>query len=102
LVAIGGRGTLVGPLIAAMLLGQLQNYAETVTQDWQLVVGVLLLVVVLFLPDGLMSLVLTDLTSLCRIMANASNSSSGFIQAQLFDWGLLRTITQTLAYSLSI
>ncbi|PSB67618.1 urea ABC transporter permease subunit UrtC, partial [filamentous cyanobacterium CCP1] len=55
-VAIGGRGTLVGPLVAAILLGQIQNYAERVTQDWQLVVGILLLVVVLFLPDGLMGL----------------------------------------------
>lgn len=56
-VAIGGRGTLVGPLFAAILLGQVQNYAEKVTQDWQLVIGVLLLVVVLFIPNGLMSLV---------------------------------------------
>lgn len=56
-VAIGGRGTLIGPLIAAILLGQVQNYAERVTQDWQLIVGVLLLVVVLFVPDGLMSLI---------------------------------------------
>lgn len=55
-VAIGGRGTLIGPLIATLLLGQVQNYAERVTQDWQLVVGVLLLVVVLFIPNGLMSL----------------------------------------------
>lgn len=102
-VAIGGRGTLVGPLIAAMLLGQLQNYAETVTQDWQLVVGVLLLVVVLFLPDGLMSLVPNrfNLASSARSMANAtSNSSSGFIQAQLFDGlGLLRILTQILGRS---
>ncbi|MGF1540722.1 MAG: urea ABC transporter permease subunit UrtC [Pleurocapsa sp.] len=52
-VAIGGRGTLIGPLIAAILLGQIQNSAERVTQDWQLIVGVLLLIVVLFIPDGL-------------------------------------------------
>lgn len=55
-VAIGGRGTLIGPFIAAILLGQVQNSAEKVTQDWQLVVGILLLVVVLFIPNGLMSL----------------------------------------------
>lgn len=55
-VAIGGRGTLIGPLLAALLLGQVQNSAEKVTQDWQLVVGILLLVVVLFIPSGLMSL----------------------------------------------
>lgn len=52
-VAIGGRGTLIGPLIAAILLGQIQNSAEQVTQDWQLIVGILLLIVVLFIPDGL-------------------------------------------------
>ena len=55
-VAIGGRGTLIGPLLAAMLLGQAQNYAERITQDWQLMIGVLLLIVVLFIPNGLMSL----------------------------------------------
>jgi len=38
------RGTLVGPLIAAMLLGQLQNYAGSDT-GLAMVVGVLLLVV---------------------------------------------------------
>jgi urea transport system permease protein len=52
-VAIGGRGTLIGPLIAAILLGQIQNTAERFTQDWQLIVGILLLIVVLFIPDGL-------------------------------------------------
>ena len=62
-VAIGGRGTLVGPLIAAILLGQIQNSAERVTQDWQLVVGVLLLIVVLFIPDGLVGSVTKLLTS---------------------------------------
>ena len=56
-VAIGGRGTLIGPIIAAILLGQVQNYAERITQDWQLIVGILLLVVVLFVPDSLMSLI---------------------------------------------
>jgi urea transport system permease protein len=55
-VAIGGRGTLVGPLAAAILLGQVQNIADKVTQDWQLIVGILLMVVVLFIPNGLMSL----------------------------------------------
>jgi urea transport system permease protein len=55
-VAVGGRGTLFGPVIAAILLGQIQNSVDRVTQDWQLIVGVLLMIVVLFLPDGLMSL----------------------------------------------
>lgn len=67
-VAIGGRGTLIGPLLAAMLLGQVQNSVEKVTQDWQLIVGILLLVVVLFIPSGLMSLLPErfNLTNLSR------------------------------------
>jgi urea transport system permease protein len=55
-VAVGGRGTLFGPVIAAILLGQIQNSVDRITQDWQLIVGVILMIVVLFLPDGLMSL----------------------------------------------
>jgi len=88
-VAVGGRGTLFGPFIAAILLGQVQNYADRVTQDWQLFVGILLVVVVLFLPDGLMSLLpqkfrLNDSTRLMGIMG--SSSSAGFVQAKLLDW----------------
>jgi urea transport system permease protein len=99
-VAIGGRGTLVGPLIAAILLGQIQNYAERVTQDWQLVVGILLLVVVLFLPDGLMGLLPKrfNLLDTARTTASA-NSTAGFVQAQMFDWF---TPLQTAVRSLNV
>jgi urea transport system permease protein len=86
-VAVGGRGTLVGPLIAAILLGQLQNSVDRITQDWQLIVGIMLLIVVLFLPDGLMGLLpkqfkLAEQSSLLP----APTTTSGFVQARLFDW----------------
>jgi urea transport system permease protein len=68
-VAVGGRGTLFGPVIAAILLGQLQNSVDRITQDWQLIVGIILMVVVLFLPDGLMSLLPKNL------LASSSNKS---------------------------
>ncbi len=87
-VAIGGRGTLIGPLVAAILLGQVQNYAERVTQDWQLVVGVLLLIVVLFLPNGLMGLVPKQLSlpGLSRATPASDSTSAGYVRAQVFDW----------------
>ncbi len=88
-VAIGGRGTLVGPIIAAIMLGQIQNYVERVTQDWQLIVGVVLLVVVLFLPDGLMSLIpkrFSTAKPMASLSAPAENSSAGFIRAEMLDW----------------
>lgn len=99
-VAVGGRGTLFGPVLAAILLGQVQNYVDRITQDWQLFVGILLLVVVLFLPDGLMSLLPKKfrLNDTARIVSLAgSGSSAGFVQAQLFDWF---TPLQKLMYSL--
>jgi urea transport system permease protein len=88
-VAVGGRGTLFGPLLAAILLGQIQNSADRVTQDWQLIVGIILLVVVLFLPDGLMGLLpkqfkLTDSSGL--VAATATKPSAGFVRAGMFDW----------------
>lgn len=88
-VAVGGRGTLVGPLIAAILLGQLQNSVDRITQDWQLIVGIMLLVVVLFLPDGLMGLLPKQFKSVAQpapITLTSSSSTSGFVQAQVFDW----------------
>lgn len=76
-VAVGGRGTLFGPLFAAILLGQLQNSVDRITQDWQLIVGILLLVVVLFLPDGLMSLLPQrfSLNSAAKGLASAAHTS---------------------------
>ncbi|KAM3102914.1 urea ABC transporter permease subunit UrtC [Phormidesmis sp. 146-12] len=88
-VAVGGRGTLFGPVIAAILLGQLQNSVDRITQDWQLIVGIILLLVVLFLPDGLMSLLpkkfrFTEANRMTSLMG--SRSTAGFVRASLFDW----------------
>ncbi|GAP99819.1 urea ABC transporter permease subunit UrtC [Leptolyngbya sp. NIES-2104] len=88
-VAVGGRGTLFGPVIAAILLGQLQNSVDRVTQDWQLIVGIILLAVVLFLPNGLMSLLPKKFrfTEINRIvLPRGSSSTAGFVRVELFDW----------------
>jgi urea transport system permease protein len=90
-VAIGGRGTLVGPLAAAIILGQVQNSADKVTQDWQLIVGVLLIVVVLFIPNGLMSLLpqskkMSTSPSPEVPSKVPSSTTGGYIQVQMLDW----------------
>ena len=53
-VAIGGRGTLVGPILGALLVtvGQDRINAEF-TQAWPIILGCLFIGVVLFLPDGI-------------------------------------------------
>lgn len=56
-VAVGGRGTLVGAIVGALLV----NYLQTLLSDalvvlWLLIVGVFFITVVLFWPGGIVGL----------------------------------------------
>jgi urea transport system permease protein len=52
--AVGGRGTLVGPLLGAVSVNALKSWATTHYPDlWLLLLGGLFILVVLFLPKGL-------------------------------------------------
>lgn len=56
-VAVGGRGTLIGPIIGAIGINALRSWATHAYPDsWLILLGAICLVVVLFLPDGLVSL----------------------------------------------
>jgi urea transport system permease protein len=55
--AVGGRGTLVGPILGAISINALKSYATRAFPDlWLILLGGLFLLVVLFLPGGLVSL----------------------------------------------
>ena len=54
-VAVGGRGTLYGAVLGALLVNYLQVYmSDILTYYWYLIVGFFFTVVVLALPNGLM------------------------------------------------
>lgn len=56
-VAVGGRGTLVGPIIGAIGINALKSWATRAFPDlWLLILGGLFILVVLFLPGGVVSL----------------------------------------------
>ncbi len=56
-VAVGGRGTLLGPIIGAIGINALRSWATQAYPDsWLIILGALFLLVVLFLPGGLVSL----------------------------------------------
>jgi urea transport system permease protein len=56
-VAVGGRGTLVGPILGAIGVNALKSWATQAYPDlWLLFLGLLFIIVVLFLPGGIVSL----------------------------------------------
>ncbi len=56
-VAVGGRGTIVGALIGALVVSYAKYYLSSAYPDfWLFLVGTLFVVVVLFFPRGLMGL----------------------------------------------
>ena len=56
-VAVGGRGTLIGPIIGAIFVNVLKSYATRAYPDyWPIILGGMFLLVVLFLPRGLVGL----------------------------------------------
>ena len=56
-VAVGGRGTLVGPIIGAVFVNTLKSWATREFPDaWLIILGVLFILVVLFMPGGICGL----------------------------------------------
>lgn len=56
-VAVGGRGTLVGPVIGALSVNALKSWATRAAPEmWLFIIGALFIIVVLLLPGGLVSL----------------------------------------------
>lgn len=56
LVILGGMGTLYGPVLGAFVVLLLEDYFATLTDRWLLIMGVFVIAVVMFLPDGLAGL----------------------------------------------
>jgi urea transport system permease protein len=56
-VAVGGRGTLVGPIIGAITVNALKSWATRAYPDlWPFFLGGMFIIVVLLLPGGIVSL----------------------------------------------
>ena len=55
-VLLGGKGTLYGPILGALLITFLEHYGERVTTHWSAVIGAVVIAVVIFLPRGVAAL----------------------------------------------
>ena len=54
-VAVGGRGTLVGPMIGAFLIIRLQQEVSTINPRlWPMIIGIFFVALVFLFPDGVL------------------------------------------------
>jgi branched-chain amino acid transport system permease protein len=65
MTVLGGFRTFTGPIIGAIAFNYLKVYAVASSQYWQLVLGIVLVVLVMVLPTGIVG-TLARLTSKLR------------------------------------
>ncbi len=79
-LAVGGRGNLTGAMVGAILVSFLQSLlSEKFGNLWQLVLGVVLILIVYFLPKGIIG-TLQDLQynrRIAKIISKKTNPESG-------------------------
>jgi branched-chain amino acid transport system permease protein len=61
MVIVGGAGTLIGPVLGAMFFLYVQQKLSSYTDSWALFFGVIFILFVLFMPEGIWGLVLSRL-----------------------------------------
>jgi urea ABC transporter permease protein UrtC len=55
--AVGGRGTLIGPILGAITVNALKSYAtRAFAEQWLYILGLLFILVVVFVPNGLVGI----------------------------------------------
>ncbi len=52
-VIAGGSGTIAGPVVGAAVVVLLKNYASAYVERWNMMLGFVFLLIVLFLPEGI-------------------------------------------------
>ena len=56
MVLLGGMGSLWGPIIGAAIFIFMEDYISTMTEHWELFVGLVVILLVLFMPRGFVGL----------------------------------------------
>ena len=56
MVLLGGMGTLWGPLVGAGIFIYIQDYISTMTEHWEIFLGLVVIFLVLFMPTGFVGL----------------------------------------------
>jgi branched-chain amino acid transport system permease protein len=57
MVALGGRGTLLGPTLGAAIIVLLKNLVSVYTQRWLLILGAIYVLTIIYAPEGIVGAV---------------------------------------------
>jgi branched-chain amino acid transport system permease protein len=76
MVILGGMGTLTGPVLGAFALMFLEEVFQSVTKHWQLLTGVVIVLVALYLPRGLAGMLPSGIAADARGKTASDASSS--------------------------
>ncbi|MDF1740385.1 MAG: urea ABC transporter permease subunit UrtC [Verrucomicrobiales bacterium] len=77
-VAVGGRGTKIGPIIGAVLVNMLKSWSTKAYPDtWLIILGFLFVFVVLFMPNGIVGLWAQGKAFLARRKSKTSPADTG-------------------------
>ncbi len=73
MVAVGGRGTLYGAVVGALLVNYAKSYfTGAMPEAWLFALGALFVIVTLYLPKGLVGLIITLRSNRNKEVANAT------------------------------
>ncbi|MEA3360571.1 MAG: branched-chain amino acid ABC transporter permease [Thermodesulfobacteriota bacterium] len=70
---LGGWFTFAGPIIGAALMISLRTFAGIYTEYWTLILGVMLILLIFFLPEGLWGYLLEKLGSQSKTVSKGGN-----------------------------
>jgi urea transport system permease protein len=85
-VAVGGRGTLIGPILGAVGINWLKSYAtHAYAEQWPYILGLLFVFVTLFMPKGIVGLtaqlVVLKRRFLDRSKSEATSAAAGKVKS---------------------
>ena len=70
---LGGWLTFLGPMLGGAIMVALRTFASTYTEYWTLIQGVLLMLVIIFLPEGVLGYLLAKLKAHQPVTAKGEN-----------------------------
>jgi branched-chain amino acid transport system permease protein len=56
MVIVGGKGTLIGPMLGAVFFIMVEHKLSEITETWGLFMGIIFIAFVMFAPDGIMGI----------------------------------------------